>query len=307
MKNLKFIALCFLLLSCATSVPEGYYYDQYTPYQKASGAGGEGYTVFSSEQNGTLFHFVVFKGNTSTLDSAVKVYTRAASYSFCDDKGMTAIGLTEPTDYSKVKKKVGSYTTGGYTIGNYSVPTSVHVYDYEVKTPIFMMTFVCRKNLKVPSQRLILSQVDPVLLKDYVHDFQGGVLVKVKTEAAGSAKLYTGDVILNADNKRVTKHTDLVNAYNTEDDILKLSIIRNKQKMTLDLPLIDTISTIKAGELKVKKAICVFESLLVKEINLYRKNRRKSAYKRDRSQYESIDYKIPFCRSGMNTKNTKTL
>lgn len=299
-----FYFIAFLLCaSCAGPKLDGYYYERYTPFQKSIIKGGEGYHIYSSQVGNHTFYFSLFKGNTRTPSDIVRAYVRAAAINHCDQFGQLAV-LTTPVDYSKIQKKVGSYSTGGYNIGNYAIPSTVHVYDYEIKTPIFIMPFMCRKFIKSTTQEVKFTQVDPLLIKEFVKDFQGGVLVK---NDKGAKNLMTGDVILKVGKKRVTKPAEITALYDTQDDLLDLTLIRNQQVQRVQVPLLDNTAILEKSLTGVKKATCILEFTMIKEINRFRRQQARRTYNRKKQKYTRADFQIPFCRKGMNTKSTMTI
>lgn len=197
-------------------------------------------------------HQVSYEGDDSTsLGNAIK-YTYIASIDFCKKQGKVANWLGH-TDKTTSTVGVNSYTTGGYKTGNYYTPTQTNVYAYEKVYPHFELTFVCASSVFTRDAAYDFEKVEPLLIKEYVDDFQAAVLVK---KAPEPSILKVGDVILRINGKRMLDSSDVDMLMFDRSETEAIEIVRAKKRETVNIKRTNVVRALDAVNDGVFKSLC---------------------------------------------------
>jgi hypothetical protein len=183
---------------------------------------------------GNELKYARFTGNTITDPSDSLSGAILGAITECSQQGYIP-RILEVKDLSRKENRVGSYTTGGYKIGNTYYPSNTTVYNYKVNYPDMMVYFTCSKYLNAHKVSIKTEEVNPVLINDIVRDHRGGLLI-VKSEA-GPFK--PGDIIINMGEKRVTNAGDLLLTQKKSLNSITYNIIRNRKIQSVKVPVHD--------------------------------------------------------------------
>lgn len=195
-----------------------------------------------------------FVGNTKTTKARAYSFATLGAIEYCHKRNKEMLNLGNK-DSSFSTNHVGSTSTGGYYIGDRYVPGTTSVYSYSKNYPMFRVAFVCLEHLWSRDAEYDFKEVDAVLIKDIVKDFQGGVLVKKATSSSGKSALQVGDIILKSNGKRITRSSQFTLMLFDDKPIETLQIIRNKKIRQVKLTRNSLYPAIK---IKNKASISVF-------------------------------------------------
>ena len=284
MNKLFVFALGLIFVSCSSKYRP-------TPFQFAVKDFGLGLTIKSNPKTED-FYTSTFLANSSTSMIFSENVSKLGAYYHCGKKGKLPV-IIKTLNLSKTENRTTINSSPGYYVNGRYVPGYTYSNNYKVNYPGFMSPFVCATRIRYMKDKYIYKDIGPELVNKYTGDFRGGLLVSANNK---KSPLKNDDIIIKVNGKRIDSELEM--SY-TSDNFTKkkkveLSILRNKKKIKVRIPLQDTTSSYTKKVQKYLDNQCGFnvKKKIISMIN--QKNKKDEKTKKEKPKLKKKDKKKNF-------------
>lgn len=260
MQTPSLVLLIFLLSSCSTKRTE------YQKFQKDDG--GYSDRILDGE-----LRAVRFEGNHKTRRSYAEIFARFRALEICqaDGKLSHVLGVIDKSSTKRVLRSDGNFWGPSYYYGLSTSPfysryggfgfstginmTNSRTWEETLVYPEIEVIFHCTEKAFEPS--LTLRDVPPEEMKHLVKDLKGGIQV----EGSGTTELLVGDIILRAQDARITRGHQLLAKLKDGPGSISVEILRDGKRLTSRLGSRDVTSEVKKNLEELQDKGCEFDDV----------------------------------------------